>query len=111
MPPYQVARESVKEVVFDVGHLEMVKERLRGLLRFEIVPVAEMCHHGETNEKSMEDEGTISNACRQCIFINVIPMSSLVACNVGDWVQVECDYSPGICSEGGTAVVIAKLEG
>jgi hypothetical protein len=80
--PSQVARESVKEVVFDVGHLEMVKERLRGLLRSEIVPVAEMCHHGETNEKSMEDEGTISNACRQCTFIDVISMSSLVACNV-----------------------------
>ena len=35
----------------------------------------------------------------------------LVACNIGDWVQVECDYSPGICSEGGTGVVIAKNEG
>ncbi len=34
-----------------------------------------------------------------------------VACNIGDWVQVECDYSPGICSEGGTGVVIAKNEG
>ncbi len=43
----------------DVGHLDMVKEKLRGLLRSEIVPVAEMCHHGETNDKSIEDEGTI----------------------------------------------------
>ncbi len=34
-----------------------------------------------------------------------------VACTVGDWVQVECDYSPGMCSEGGTGVVIAKEEG
>jgi hypothetical protein len=109
--PAQVARESVKEVVFDVGHLDMVKERLRGLLRSEIVPVAEMCHQGETNEKSMEDEGTISIVCCKCTYVFVISLPSLVACNVGDWVQVECDYSPGICSEGGTAVVIAKVEG
>ena len=34
-----------------------------------------------------------------------------MACTVGDWVQVQCDYSPGICSEGGTGVVIAKGEG
>jgi hypothetical protein len=34
-----------------------------------------------------------------------------VACNVGDWVEVTCDYSPGVCSEGGTGVVIAKADG
>ncbi len=34
-----------------------------------------------------------------------------MACNVGDWVEVACDYSPGVCSEGGTSVVIAKAEG
>jgi hypothetical protein len=34
-----------------------------------------------------------------------------VCCNVGDWVEVKCDYSPGTCSEGGTGVVIAKVEG
>ncbi len=42
-----------------MGHLELVKEKLRVLLRSEIVPVAEMCHHGEANEKSIEDEGKI----------------------------------------------------
>jgi hypothetical protein len=36
---------------------------------------------------------------------------TIVACNVGDWVDVTCDYSPGVCSEGGTGVVIAKHEG
>jgi hypothetical protein len=36
---------------------------------------------------------------------------SVVCCNVGDWVEVQCDYSPGTCSEGGTGVVIAKVEG
>ncbi len=25
--------------------------------------------------------------------------------------QVQCDYSPGVCSEGGTGVVVAKAEG
>jgi hypothetical protein len=35
----------------------------------------------------------------------------IVACRVGDWVDVACDYSPGVCSEGGTGVVVAKSEG
>jgi hypothetical protein len=39
------------------------------------------------------------------------PFCFVVAVNVGDWVEVQCDYSPGICSEGGTGVVIAKMEG
>jgi hypothetical protein len=34
-----------------------------------------------------------------------------VSANVGDWVEVSCDYSPGVCSEGGTGVVIAKSAG
>jgi hypothetical protein len=34
-----------------------------------------------------------------------------VSVNVGDWVEVDCDYSPGVCCEGGTGVVIAKTEG
>ncbi len=112
-PPRKVARESVnKEVVFDVGHLEVVKERLRGLLRSEIVPISEMCHGGETQEKSMDEEGTISFLYFLCTYFGKTFHSiSTVTCNVGDWVQVECDYSPGICSEGGTAVVIAKVEG
>ncbi len=44
-------------------------------------------------------------------FFYEIVCGVVVACTVGDWVQVECDYSPGICSEGGTGVVIAKVEG
>ncbi len=36
---------------------------------------------------------------------------SVVACHVGDWVEVQSDYSPGICSEGGTGVVVAVIEG
>jgi hypothetical protein len=34
-----------------------------------------------------------------------------VACHVGDWVEVQCDYSPGTCSEGGTGVVVATVGG
>ncbi len=35
----------------------------------------------------------------------------LVQCHVGDWVEVKFDYSPGICSEGGTGAVIAMSSG
>ncbi len=45
------------------------------------------------------------------MFIVFIPFALSVAVNVGDWVEVQCDYSPGVCSEGGTGVVIAKMEG
>ncbi len=45
------------------------------------------------------------------MFIVFIPFALSVAVNVGDWVEVQCDYSPGVCSEGGTGVVIAKTEG
>lgn len=34
-----------------------------------------------------------------------------VTCNVGDWVEVNSDYSPGHCSEGGTGVIVATSEG
>jgi hypothetical protein len=30
---------------------------------------------------------------------------------ISDWVEVVCDYSPGMCSEGGTGVVVVKNEG
>jgi hypothetical protein len=40
-----------------------------------------------------------------------ISPSSLVACHVGDWVEVACDYTPGVCSEGGTGVVVATVGG
>ena len=40
----QVARESVKEQVFDVGHLEAVKSKLKALLTSEMTPVSEMTH-------------------------------------------------------------------
>jgi hypothetical protein len=107
-----MARDSVKEVVFDVGHLELVKERLRGLLRSEIVPISEMCHGGEIQEKSMDEEGIMSCLFFLFTFIDrTFHSSATVTCNVGNWVQVECNYSPGNCSEGETAVVIAKVEG
>ncbi len=40
-----------------------------------------------------------------------LPYCLPVSVNVNDWVDVQCDYSPGVCSEGGTGVVIAKSEG
>ncbi len=38
----KVARASVKEQVFDAGHLQHVKRNLRTLLQSEIVPISEM---------------------------------------------------------------------
>ena len=45
------------------------------------------------------------------MLIILVPLPATVAVNVGDWVEVQCDYSPGVCSEGGTGVVISKAEG
>ncbi len=43
--------------------------------------------------------------------VNKLRTFLIVACRVGDWVDVDCDYSPGVCSEGGTGVVVAISEG
>jgi hypothetical protein len=53
----QVARESVKEQVFDVGHLAAVKERLKVLLTSELTPVSEMSHDSVPIHRSIEEEG------------------------------------------------------
>ncbi len=45
------------------------------------------------------------------MFKNLLPVCHTVDVHVGDWVEVQCDYSPGVCSEGGTGVIIAKAEG
>ncbi len=49
----------------------------------------------------------------QCLPSNkfYINTNTTVPCNVGDWEEVMCDYSPGVCSEGATGVVIAKDQG
>ena len=73
----------MREQIFEVGHKSLVKEKLVALLTSELVPVSLM-HYDDWVE---------------------------VACHVGDWVEVACDYSPGICSEGGTGVVVATIEG
>jgi hypothetical protein len=52
-----VTRESVKEQIFDVSHLDKVKEKLKSLLAGEIVPISEMVHDTEPKEANVEDEG------------------------------------------------------
>jgi hypothetical protein len=53
----KVARASVKEQVFDVGHLEAVKQKLRALLTSEITPILDMSHTVISSEQTMEAEG------------------------------------------------------
>ncbi len=52
-----MAKQSVREVIFDVGHHEAVKDKLRALLQSEIVPVSEMQHDSILAAKTIEDEG------------------------------------------------------
>jgi hypothetical protein len=106
-----VAREFAKQIICDVGHQANIKAKLKALLLSEVVPISEMAHEGAILDRSIEEQG-------HCIIVLFVKrsfdtqfFSLIVACNIGDWVQVECDYSPGICSEGGTGVVIAKNEG
>jgi hypothetical protein len=107
----QVARESAKQIICDVGHQASIKAKLKQLLLSEVTPIADMAHEGENLERSFEEQGLyISDLLFNRVFAYII-CTFVVACTVGDWVQVQCDYSPGICSEGGTGVVIAKNEG
>ena len=55
----QVARESAKEQVFDVGHLEAVKIKLKALLTSEMTPVSEMTHASAPKDRSVEEEGSL----------------------------------------------------
>jgi hypothetical protein len=55
----QVARESVKEQVFDVGHLEAVKSKLKALLMSEMTPISEMSHSSAPKDRSLEEEGRL----------------------------------------------------
>jgi hypothetical protein len=71
-----------------------------------------MNHEGICESSSVEAEGAI----RVVIFVSptyliLIFTLYVVACHVGDWVEVQCDYTPGQCSEGGTGVVVATVGG
>jgi hypothetical protein len=55
----QVAKQSVRDVIFDVGHHEAVKVKLRALLQSEIVPVGEMQHDSILAAKTIEDIGGV----------------------------------------------------
>ncbi len=106
-----MARESAKQIICDVGHQANIKAKLKALLLSEVVPISEMAHEGTILDRSNEEQGhcIIVLFVKRLFHTHFFPF--IVACNIGDWVQVECDYSPGICSEGGTGVVIAKNEG
>jgi hypothetical protein len=52
-----LAKKSVCEQIFDVGHQDAVKEKLRLLLTSEMVPITEMQHDGITVGLTIEDEG------------------------------------------------------
>ncbi len=61
-----MARESVKEQVFDVGHLEAVKMRLKALLNSELTIISEMSHENAPKERTFEEQGHMSQ--RLCTF-------------------------------------------
>ena len=53
----QVARESAKQIICDVGHSANVKAKLRLLLTSEICDVVNMSHDGVPTERSIDEEG------------------------------------------------------
>jgi hypothetical protein len=53
----QVAKQSVREQIFDVDHHDRVKDKLRLLLTSEMVPITEMQHDGIALTKTIEEEG------------------------------------------------------
>ncbi len=53
----QVAKQSVREQIFDVVHHDAVKAKLRALLTSEMVLVSDMTHDGEIEARSIEEEG------------------------------------------------------
>ena len=47
----------MREHIFDVGHHDAVKLKLRELLKSEMVVVSDMHHEGAVAEKTIEEEG------------------------------------------------------
>jgi hypothetical protein len=54
---FQVAKQSVRDEIFDVGHHDAVKAKLRTLLTSEMVLVSDMTHDGDIQARSIEEEG------------------------------------------------------
>ncbi len=103
----------MKEQIFDVSHQGRVQAKLKELLTSELVPIGLMQHDPVEQQTSMEAEGLlhayVQIVCCQCC--SKLHCLFIAQCHVGDWVEVSFDYSPGVCSEGGTAVVIAMCAG
>jgi hypothetical protein len=98
-----------------VGHHAVVKKHLKALLTSELTAISEMSHNDCTQYASVDEEGIVMSFLIFWIVSPIIHLILLlidsVRCNVGDWVEVLWDYSPGNCSEGGTGVVIALTAG
>jgi hypothetical protein len=73
---FQVARESAKQIICDVGHSAHVKTKLRLLLTSEICDVANMSHDGGPTERSIDEQGN----CYVYFVIVIVPslMPSIV---------------------------------
>ena len=54
-----------------------------------------MSHTGEEQEPTIDIEGTSYTRPYNLRALTIINMAQ-VQCNVGDWVEVTCDYSPGV---------------
>jgi hypothetical protein len=54
---HQVAKQSVREQIFDVGHHAAVKAKLRTLLTSEMTPLTQMQHDCICAAKTTEEEG------------------------------------------------------
>jgi hypothetical protein len=52
----QVARDSAKQIICDVGHSANVKAKLRLLLTSEICDVVHMSHDGMPTERSIDEQ-------------------------------------------------------
>ncbi len=79
--------KTVKDAVLDEQYTAKVLEFTVAHLKQHQSTVASMVH--ERRKTIFEEEG----------FNAVV--------KAGDWVQIESDYSPGVCSDGGVACVTA----
>ncbi len=73
----KVANESVKEQVFDVGHLAAVKLRLKALLTSELTPVSEMSHASAPKDRTIDEEGEFLSLIHSFMFFNLSPLCLL----------------------------------
>jgi hypothetical protein len=79
--------QEVKGTILDIAHRELLDELLMKHLALSVEPAENMVHCLKPTMQEL--------------------MGTIHEIKVGDWVEVQYDYAPGTCSDGGVGTIMA----